>query len=140
MSVVRVQQVSGSTFTAEGKTDTKIIMGSGKNIGEGKVATSPMELVLYGLGGCTALDVESILKKMKLTVDNIEIIINSTRSETHPKVFTQIDMVYHFYGEDLPLKKLERAVKLSKESYCSVSAMLAKTADITAQIETHNSI
>jgi len=97
-----------------------------------------MEMVLFGLGGCTAVDVEIILKKMKVPVEKIEIDISSERAENHPKVYTKINMTYHFYGKDLPLKKLEKAVQLSKETYCSVSAMLASTTKITAIIENHN--
>jgi len=73
-------------------------------------------------------------------VENIEIDIDSERADNHPKVYTKINMVYHFYGKNLPLKKLEKAVKLSKDSYCSVSAMLASTAEITASIEIHNTV
>ena len=79
-----------------------------------------------------------MLKKMKVPLENFEIDIHAERAETHPKVYTRIDMTYHFYGKDLPLKKLERAVKLSKDTYCSVSAMLAATVEITAKVENHN--
>ncbi|NQV14754.1 OsmC family protein [bacterium] len=140
MSDVKIKQVSGTTFAARGASDNWVVMEPGNKVGgEGK-ANSPMELVIFGLGGCTALDVESMLRKMRLPVENIEIDIKSERAETHPKVYTKIEMVYHFYGKDLPLKKLEKAVKLSKDSYCSVNAMLAKTVAINTQIENHNTI
>lgn len=140
MSEVKIQQVKGATFAARGASNHWVIMDTKEAIGGAAAASSPMELVLFGLGGCTAIDCKVILEKMKVPVENIEIEINSERSEDHPKVYTKIDMVYHFFGRDLPLNKLEKAVKLSKESYCSVSAMLGKTVKITAAVENHNTV
>ncbi len=111
-----------------------------KEAGGQAAASGPMEMVLFGLGGCTGVDVETILKKMKVPVENFEIDIYAERAEEHPKVYTRIDMTYHFRGKNLPLNKLERAVKLSKDTYCSVSAMLAATVKITTKVEIHNTV
>lgn len=138
MSEVKIQQLKGGTFAARGSSNHWVMMDAPEKAGGVEAASRPMEMVLFGLGGCTGVDVEMILKKMKVPVENIEIDIHADRAETHPKVYTKIDMVYHFYGEDLPIKKLEKAVKLSKDSYCSVSAMLGSTVEITASIENHN--
>jgi len=138
MAEVKIHQVKGGTFAARGSSNHWTMMDSPKQVGGQEAASRPMELVLFGLGGCTAVDVESILKKMKVPIENIEIDILAERAETHPKVYTRIEMIYHFYGKDLPLKKLERAVQLSKDTYCSVSAMLKATVEITARIENHN--
>lgn len=138
MSEVKIQQVMGTTFAARGKSNHWAIMDTNEQVGGAGASSSPMEFVLFGLGGCTAVDVEIILKKMKVPVENIEIDIASERSEDHPKVYTKIHLTYHFYGKDLVLKKLEKAVKLSKDSYCSVSAMLKHSVEITASIENHN--
>jgi putative redox protein len=138
MSEVKIQQVKGSTFAARGWSNHWLIMDAPEKGGGSGAANSPMEVILLGLGGCTAVDVETILKKMKLVVENIEIDIIAERAEVHPKVYTKIDMTYHIYGRNLPLAKLERAVKLSKDTYCSVSAMLKNTVEINATIENHN--
>ena len=138
MSEVKIQQVSGSTFAARGSSNHWLVMDIPVQRGRSGAASSPMELILFGLGGCTAVDVESILKKMRVAVENIEIDIVAERADSHPKVYTRIDMTYHFYGKDLSPKRLEKAVKLSKDSYCSVSAMLASTVEINAIIENHN--
>lgn len=138
MPEVKIQQVKGGTFAARGSSNHWTMMDTPKKVGGHEAASGPMELVLFGLGGCTGVDVETILKKMKVHVENFEIDILAERAETHPKVYTKIEMIYHFYGKDLPQKKLERAVKLSKDTYCSVSAMLAATVEITARVENHN--
>jgi len=138
MSDVKIVQVKGATFAAKGKSNHWVMMDGAEDVGGANAGSRPMEMLLFGLGGCTAIDCEIILKKMKVPLERIEMDIDSQRSEEHPKVYTKIDMVYHFYGPDLPLKKLEKAVKLSKDSYCSASAMLGKTAEITVRIENHN--
>jgi len=138
MSEVKIQQLKGASFAARGSSGHYVMMDGTEAVGGVDGASRPMEMVLFGLGGCTAVDVEIILKKMKVPVEKIEIDISSERAENHPKVYTKINMTYHFYGKDLPLKKLEKAVQLSKETYCSVSAMLASTTKITAIIENHN--
>jgi len=138
MSEVKIQQVKGATFAARGASNHWVMMDGNEKVGGADAASRPMEMVLFALGGCTAVDVEVILKKMKVPVENIEIDIHSQRADEHPKVYTKIDMTYHFYGKNLPQKKLEKAVNLSKNTYCSVSAMLNNTAEITAGIENHN--
>jgi len=138
MAGVKVQQVKGLTFIAKGSSNHWIPIDTKTEVGGTGAASGPMELVLFGLGGCTAIDCEMILKKMQVPVESMEIEIDAERSEEHPKVFTKINMVYHFWGKDLPLKKLEKAVKLSKDTYCSVSAMLAKTAEISAIVNNHD--
>ncbi len=138
MSEIKIQQLKGASFAARGKSGHWVMMDGNEKVGGVDGASRPMEMVLFGLGGCTAVDVEVILKKMKVPVENIEIDITTERADEHPKVYTKIDMTYHFYGKDLNLKKLEKAVHLSKNIYCSASAMLGKTAKITAIIENHN--
>ena len=138
MSEVKIQQVKGATFAARGASNHWVMMDGTEKVGGVDGASRPMEMLLFGLGGCTAVDVEVILKKMKVPLENMEIDIETERADDHPKVYTKIKMTYHFYGKDLPLKKLEKAVKLSKDTYCSASAMLGKTAEISAIIENHN--
>lgn len=137
MAEVTVKQVQGATFAVKGKTNHWTVIDGPEQFGGSDAASKPMELVLFGLGGCTAMDVVSLLKKMRIDVDDFKIDIDHERAEDHPKVYTKIDMTYHFYGKSLPVAKLEKAVSLSKDRYCSVSAMLSKTAEITAKVEVH---
>jgi putative redox protein len=99
-----------------------------------KTANSPMELVLIGLCGCTASDVVGILRKKREPFTALEVRAAAERADTYPTVYTSIHLTYVVRG-DVSKKSMEDAVRLSKEKYCSVSAMLEKTAKITYTIE-----
>jgi putative redox protein len=105
-----------------------------ETIGGNNLGPRPKKLLLAGLIGCTGIDVVSILKKMKLEPDAFKLEAKAESSEEHPKVYTKIHLTYHFKGKNLPLDKLERAVSLSQEKYCGVSAMLKKAAHLTYEI------
>jgi putative redox protein len=104
--------------------------------GDKKTGNSPMELVLIGLCGCTVYDVASILQKKREPFTSLEVRAEAQRAEQPPMVYTAIKLVYKVGGK-VSRKAVEDAVRLSKEKYCSVSAMLEKTAKITAEIEIH---
>jgi putative redox protein len=95
-------------------------------------APSPMELVLLGLIGCTGVDVASILQRMREPLEGLEVTATYERAETHPKVYTKIHLTYSLRG-GLDEKKVRRAIELSESKYCSVSAMLGTTSDITSE-------
>jgi putative redox protein len=99
-----------------------------------KTANSPMELVLLGLCGCTAADVVGILRKKREPFTGLEVRAEAERADGHPAVYTSIHLTYLVRGQ-VSQKAVEDAVRLSKEKYCSVSAMLEKTAKITCNIE-----
>jgi putative redox protein len=99
-----------------------------------KTANTPMELVLLGLCGCTASDVAGILRKKREAFTGLEVTAKAERADGHPAVYTSIHLTYIVHGP-VSQKAMEDAVKLSKEKYCSVSAMLEKTAKITYTIE-----
>ena len=99
-----------------------------------KTASSPMELVLIALCGCTASDVVGILRKKREPFTHLEVRAHGERASGYPAVYTEIKLVYRVSGKVSP-KAVEDAVRLSKEKYCSVSAMLEKTAKITFEIE-----
>jgi len=99
-----------------------------------KTAGTPMELVLIALCGCTASDVVGILRKKREPFTSLEVRAEGERAEGYPAVYTKIKLVYRV-GGTVSRKAMEDAVRLSKEKYCSVSAMLEKTAKITAEIE-----
>jgi len=94
----------------------------------------PMELLLVGLAGCTAMDVISILQKKRQNVTNFEVRVNGERASDHPKVFTDIEVEYVVTGVNLEREAVERAVELSEGKYCSANAMLNKVAHITNKI------
>jgi putative redox protein len=113
------------------------ISDSGHSIvvdGDKAAGNSPMELVLIGLCGCTGYDVASILQKKREPFTSLEVRAEAERAPNPPLVFTNIKLIYRVGGR-VSHKSVEDAVRLSKEKYCSVSAMLDKTAEITAQIE-----
>jgi putative redox protein len=113
------------------------ISGSGHAIvvdGDKIAGNSPMELVLIGLCGCTGYDVVSILRKKRELFTSLEVRAEAERAAEPPAVYTEIKLIYRIGGK-VSRKAVEDAVHLSKEKYCSVSAMLAKTAKITAEIE-----
>lgn len=99
-----------------------------------KTASTPMELVLIALCGCTASDVVGILHKKREPFSSLEVMAQGERAQGYPAVYTEIKLVYRVSGK-VSRKAMEDAVRLSKEKYCSVSAMLEKTARITAEIE-----
>ena len=94
----------------------------------------PKTLLLTALGGCTAMDVVSLLNKMRVGFSGLKIHLSADLTEEHPKVFKSIQMKCVFSGESLPMEKLEKAVRLSKEKYCGVGAMLAKACPITYEV------
>jgi putative redox protein len=102
--------------------------------GDKKTANSPMELVLIGLCGCTGYDVASIMTKKREPFTSLEVRAEAERAAEPPTVYTQIKLIYTVGGKVSP-KAMEDAVRLSKEKYCSVSAMLEKTAKITFEIQ-----
>src|SRR5258707_6858673 len=113
------------------------IASSGHSIvvdGDKAAGNSPMELVLIGLCGCTGYDVVSILQKKREPFTSLEVRAEAERAPEPPTVYTQIRLIYRVGGKR-SRKAVEDAVRLSKEKYCSVSAMLAKTAKITSEIE-----
>lgn len=114
---------------------------SGRNIQMGSVhgqpGMSPMELILIGVAGCTGMDVVSILGKKRQIFDKFEIKVRGKRAETHPRVYTEIEVTYEFWGEKLDPKMVEQAIHLSEDKYCSVSAMLSAKATISSRYVIH---
>ncbi|MGC8716953.1 MAG: OsmC family protein [bacterium] len=107
------------------------IDGSPEVIMDSENGPTPMELVLMALGGCTGMDVISILQKMRQDVKNFEINLTAEKAQEYPKVFTKIHLEYVVYGTNLDEGSVKKAIDLSREKYCSVSAMLRKTSEIT---------
>lgn len=131
----RVKWVEDRTFVGEAGTGHKIAFGVAHGAEGQKPGPSPMELVLIGTGGCSAYDVVAILEKMREAVADVTVELDADRAETDPKVFTRIHMHFVVKGRGLDPAKVARAVNLSVEKYCSASAMMAKTAELTHDFE-----
>jgi putative redox protein len=125
----------GASWKAETQTGHSIILDGSEAIGGKNLGPRPMEIVLLGLGSCSAMDVLSILRKGRKTVDQCVIQLKATRAETIPKVFTHIQMHYQIKGQELTDLVVERAICLSKEKYCSVAQMLMPETEIQTSYE-----
>lgn len=99
------------------------------------LGASPMRLLLMSLGGCTGMDVVSILKKMRQDVTGLEIVVSGERAPEHPKIYTSLDLLFRIKGRNVQREMVEKAVHLSEEKYCSVGNMLKKAATLTTRIE-----
>ena len=115
----------GHTITMDGPPES-----GGENLG-----VRPMEMLLLGVAGCTMIDVVTTLKKMRQDLSHLETKINAVRATDHPKVFTDIHIQFVVKGKDLDPKKVDKAITLSAEKYCSASIMLGETATITHDFE-----
>lgn len=120
----------GEKFIFETESEKTFIMDEN--------APRPMELLLISLSGCTGIDVVEILKKMKVPYEKLEVLVDGKRANEHPRRYESIKIIYRFYGKNLLeyREKIERAVLLSQEKYCSVKASL--NSDITHEIEIIN--
>lgn len=118
-------------FEATTEAGHSVLMDASVDVGGGDKGPRPMEMVLMGLGGCSGIDVVMMLQKGKQDIKDCEIEITAERSDTVPMVFTKIHVHFKVTGTDLNEKKVQRAVNLSAEKYCSVSIMLAATVAIS---------
>jgi len=125
----------GMAFLAETGSNHLVTMDGAPEGGGRNLAPRPMEMVLLGTGGCTAYDVVVILKKSGQHVTGCEVKLSAERADTDPKVFTRIHMHFVVRGRALKKNLVEHAIRLSHEKYCSATAMLARTADITKDFE-----
>lgn len=131
----RVKWVEGRTFVGQSESGHSVVLGTAFGPDGQKPGPSPMELMLIGAGGCSAFDVVHILEKGRERVEDCVVELDADRAEQDPKVFTRIHMHFVVKGRGLAVNKVERAVALSIEKYCSASAMLAKTATLTHDFE-----
>lgn len=133
-----VKQVKGCSFIGKADSNHWVAIDTPKESCGMDAACTPMELVLLALGGCTGSDVVSILDKKKVPLEGFEINIEADRSDSYPKVFTKINLEYVFYGQNIDTKHVERAIALSQEKYCSVSAMLKSSVSIISSYKILN--
>ncbi len=131
----RVKWVQDMMFVGETGSGHALVMDGAPEIGGRNLGPRPMEMLLVGLGGCAAIDVVMILKRGREAIVDCDVQIEAERADTDPKVFTQIKMHFIVTGRKLDPNKVERAIKLSAEKYCSASAMLGATATISHDFE-----
>lgn len=132
---VKVKHLRGMHFQGEGTTKVIINMDTSVTAGGSGKGAGPMEMVLMAVGGCSGMDVVSILAKMQVKFNRFQIQVQGERAAEHPRVFTDIELVYQFWGNSLPQDKLKRAIELSIGKYCSVANMLDKVANLTYRLE-----
>ncbi|MSO70526.1 MAG: OsmC family protein [Alphaproteobacteria bacterium] len=131
----RIQWAEDRSFTAQTGSGHLIAVGTTKDAEGRTLAPSPMELVLSGAGACSAFDVVHILERGREAITGCVAELEAERAETEPKVFTRVHIHFVVTGRGLAREKVERAIQLSIEKYCSALAMIAKTATITHDFE-----
>jgi putative redox protein len=130
MKVV-VRQIEGVAFVAKGESNHWVAIDGPKDFNGSEAASRPMELLLMAFGGCTGSDVASILSKKRVPMDHLDVIVTGDRAEEHPKVYTKIHVEYIFHGKDLNVTDLERAIALSQDKYCPLTAMLKDSCELS---------
>jgi putative redox protein len=131
----RIKWLDGVAFVAETGSGHAVVVDGAPEAGGRNLGVRPMELVLAGAAACTAFDVVAILRKGRHAIGDCVVEAEAERAPVDPKVFTRIHLVYRVAGRGLDPHHVERAVKLSKDKYCSATLMLAKSAEITYEIE-----
>lgn len=126
-----IKQVKGTTLVARSDSNHWVVMDGGPKFGGSNSGSSPKELLMMALGGCTIMDVIGILQKKRTPVQNIEVAVSAKVRDEHPQIFTDIHLEYIVYGDGIDPHDVERAIELSSTTYCAVSAMLKTAAAIT---------
>ncbi|OQY36810.1 MAG: osmotically inducible protein OsmC [Chloroflexota bacterium] len=128
---IEAHWVEGRVFEGFNSENGEVLMGKL----DGNAGLSPMELLLAGLAGCTGVDVVIILGKKRQLPEDFKVKVRAKRADAHPKVYTEIEIEYLFWGDNLTEKAIRQAIDLSEDKYCSVSAMLSKTAKISSSYQ-----
>ena len=126
----KITWLNGRAFVAESGSGHAVVIDGAPESGGRNIGVRPMEMMLMGLGGCSAFDVVMILEKSREKVTGCEVSLEAERADEDPKVFTKVKIIYNLKGENLKPAAVERAIKLSSEKYCSASKMFEKTAII----------
>ena len=131
MVEAKVTLVNNMQFTGTATSGHSLIMDADKGVGETNAGFVPMELLLVGFGGCSGMDVISILRKKRQQVTGLEINVKGEKRDSYPKVYKEVHIEYVVKGKGIEKDAVERAIALSLEKYCSVGATLAKAGTIT---------
>lgn len=130
-----VKWLDNMSFVGESESGHSVVMDGPPDSGGRNLGVRPMEMVLLGMGGCTAFDVVLILQRQRQQITDCHVELSAERAEDVPKVFTKIHMHYVVKGNSLDEKKVARAVDMTAEKYCSVSIMLAKSVEVSHDFE-----
>jgi putative redox protein len=131
----RIKWIEGVSFAGQSESGHTVVMDGPPDSGGKNLGVRPMEMLLLGMGGCTAFDVVHILRKSRQPITDCVAEIDATRADTDPKIFTRIHVHFIVSGSGLDPKRVEQAIKLSAEKYCSASIMLGKVAEVTHDFE-----
>ena len=131
----RVKLIEGVSFVGQSESGHSVVMDGPPDSGGKNLGIRPMEMLLIGLGGCSSFDVVHILRKARQQVTDCVADLSAERATTDPKVFTKIHLHFTVTGRNLDPRRVEQAVNLSAEKYCSASVMLGKMAEITHDFE-----
>ena len=132
---ISVKWIDGMLMVGKSDSGHAIVMDGPPEIDGENLGVRPMEMLLLGMAGCTMIDVVSTLKKMRENISDCQTKVSADRGEEYPKVFTNIHIHFIVKGNNLDSKKIDKAISLSAEKYCSASIMLGKTANITHDFE-----
>ncbi len=130
---IKTEWKGGLAFDTELGSHT-LRMDAPESIGGTDTGPGPKKLMLTALSGCTGMDVALILKKMRVEYEKMDIEVEAELTTLHPKHYTKMHVIYTFYGKDLPVEKLEKAVRLSEDTYCGVRAVYAKTMEMSSEV------
>jgi putative redox protein len=117
---------SGSLFRGHSPSGATIQIGSSAD----QPGVGPMEMLLFGLAGCTGMDIVGILEKKRIKLDRFQVRVRARRADQVPKIWTTLEVTYLLWGEAIPTAAVEDAIRLSEEKYCSVGIMLSQAADL----------
>ena len=134
---INVEWIENMAFKAD-INGHEIIIDATEKVGGENRGPRPKPLMMASLAGCTGMDVVSILKKMRVQLDYFNVVVEAELTEEHPKHFIKMHVIYEFKGKDLPMAKLQKAIDLSEDRYCGVSATYKQTMELTSEIKILN--
>jgi putative redox protein len=135
---ITTQWKGDMVFESDNPRWPSIMMDASKDFGGTNTGAAPKAMMLSSLAGCSGLDIISVLNKMKVKIDDFKMEVKGELTNEHPKYYHTVTVDYHFYGDNLPVGKIKKAVDLSIEKYCGVMAMFRKFANINTEIHYHN--
>ncbi|MFV9511360.1 OsmC family protein [Tepidibacillus sp. LV47] len=140
MSKVNITWEGNMKFVGTDDNGHRIPMDAAAIYGGQNQGVRPMELMLMSLGGCTGIEVGHILNKMRVKYDRFDIEVNGNRVDEHPKVFSDIHVVYRLSGENISPKKVNKAIQMAEQVYCSAANMINKVATVTYSFEINGTV
>jgi len=132
--IITTEWKGGMTFESD-VNGHKVVMDAPQAAGGNNLGPGPKKLMLVALSGCTGMDVVSILQKMRVPIESCNVEVQGDLTDDHPKQYNKMHVIYTFTGKNLPMDKLEKAVRMSEETYCGVGAVYRKVMEVTSEIK-----